>query len=99
MNPSVPAGLRRTKERRSTPELGNVGANLELLPLRRNESKNARKGARHHDCTQKPYKVGLLAKKRLGEILRKRWPRGPIDILQNRTMVRLWVWCELRRSL
>ena len=47
------------------PELDNVIANLELMPLRMNESKNDRVGARQTDLTRKFNKAGLLSDKGL----------------------------------
>ncbi len=43
------------------PELDNVIANLELLPLRLNERKNAKVGVRQLDLGRKLYKAGLLS--------------------------------------
>jgi hypothetical protein len=43
------------------PELDNVIANLELMPLRMNESKNDRVGARQTDLARKFNKAGLLS--------------------------------------
>lgn len=43
------------------PELDNVIANLELMPLRMNESKNAKVGARQVDYARRLNKVGLLS--------------------------------------
>jgi hypothetical protein len=43
------------------PELDNVIANLELMPLRMNESKNDRVGARQVDLARKFNKAGLLS--------------------------------------
>jgi hypothetical protein len=43
------------------PELDNVIANLELMPLRMNEGKNARIGARQVDLARKLRKAGLLS--------------------------------------
>jgi hypothetical protein len=42
------------------PELDNVIANLELLPLRANESKNAKIGQRQIDLARKLNRAGLL---------------------------------------
>lgn len=50
------------------PELGNVIANLELMPLRMNESKGDKTGERQRDYAKKFYAVGLLSLKRLKEI-------------------------------
>jgi len=43
------------------PELDNMIANLELIPLRMNESKNERVGARQVDLARKFNKAGLLS--------------------------------------
>jgi len=43
------------------PELDNVIANLELLPLKLNESKNSRIGERQIDLAQRLYKAGMLS--------------------------------------
>ncbi len=50
------------------PELGNVIANLELLPLRVNQKKNDKMGARQRDYAKKFHAAGLLTKKRLKQI-------------------------------
>ena len=42
------------------PELDNVIANLELMPLKMNEGKNAKIGARQVDLTRKLHKAGLV---------------------------------------
>ena len=47
------------------PELDNVMANLELMPLRMNESKNAKIGQRQRALAQKFYEAGLLSKEGL----------------------------------
>jgi hypothetical protein len=47
------------------PELDNVIANLELMPLRMNESKNDRVGARQVDLGRKFNKAGLLSQEGL----------------------------------
>jgi hypothetical protein len=52
------------------PELDNVIANLELMPLRMNESKNAKIGDRQRDMAKKFYQAGLLSKKGLEAVLR-----------------------------
>jgi hypothetical protein len=44
------------------PELDNVIANLELMPLKANKSKNARLGERQLDLGRKFHKAGLLSK-------------------------------------
>src|ERR1035438_5526642 len=43
------------------PELDNVIANLELMPLRMNESKNDKIGARQLDLAKKLHSAGLLS--------------------------------------
>lgn len=43
------------------PELDNEIANLELMPLRMNEGKNAKVGARQVDLARKLHKAGLLS--------------------------------------
>ena len=45
------------------PELDNVIANLELMPMRMNSSKNDRVGARQVDYARKLNEAGLLTKK------------------------------------
>jgi hypothetical protein len=52
------------------PELDNVIANLELMPLRMNESKNDKIGDRQRDMAKKFYQAGLLSKKGLEAALR-----------------------------
>ena len=52
------------------PELDCVIANLELLPLRMNESKNAKIGDRQRDMARKFYRAGLLSKEGLEALLR-----------------------------
>lgn len=47
------------------PELDNVIANLELMPLRMTESKNDKAGARQTDLARKFNKAGLLSDKGL----------------------------------
>jgi hypothetical protein len=47
------------------PELDNVIANLELMPLGMNESKNATIGDRQRDMARKFYQAGLLSDKGL----------------------------------
>jgi len=47
------------------PELDNVIANLELMPLKMNESKNATIGDRQRDMAKKLQQAGLLSKKGL----------------------------------
>jgi len=53
-------------------ELDNVVANLELMPLRMNQSKGDKVGARQYDYARKFYKAGLLSDLRL----KKLQPRG-----------------------
>ncbi len=45
-------------------------ANLELLPLRINESKNAKVGDRQRDMAKKFYQAGLLSRQGLEAVLR-----------------------------
>jgi hypothetical protein len=45
------------------PELDNVIANLELMPLRVNERKNDKIGERQRDLAKKLHKAGLLSTK------------------------------------
>ena len=52
------------------PELDNVIANLELMPLRMNEGKSAKIGDRQRDLAKKLYQAGLLSKKGLEAVLR-----------------------------
>ena len=47
------------------PELDNVIANLELMPLRMNESKNDKIGDRQRDMAKKLCQAGLLSKRGL----------------------------------
>ena len=51
------------------PELDNVIANLELMPLRMNEEKNAEIGSRPRDLPKKLHKAGLLSRKGLAAVL------------------------------
>ena len=51
------------------PELDNVIANLELMPLRMNQSKNARIGQRQRDMAKKFYQAGLPSRKGLEAVL------------------------------
>jgi CRISPR/Cas system Type II protein with McrA/HNH and RuvC-like nuclease domain len=44
------------------PELDNVIANLELMPLRMNQSKGDTIGQRQKDLAKKLYAAGLLSK-------------------------------------
>lgn len=52
------------------PELDNVIANLELMPLRMNESKNDKIGDRQRDMAKKFFQAGLLSRKGLEAVLR-----------------------------
>ncbi len=52
------------------PELDNVIANLELMPLRMNESKNDKVGDRQRALAKKFFKAGLLSKRGLEAVLR-----------------------------
>ena len=52
------------------PELDNVIANLELMPLRMNEKKNATIGDRQRDMAKKFHQAGLLSRKGLEAVLR-----------------------------
>jgi len=52
------------------PELDKVIANLELMPLRMNESKNAKIGQRQRDMAKKFYEAGLLSRTGLEAVLR-----------------------------
>ena len=57
------------------PELDNVIANLELMPLRMNESKNGRVGARQVDLARKFNKGGMLSDDGLKAVeSAARWP-------------------------
>jgi hypothetical protein len=53
------------------PELDNVIANLELMPLKMNEGKNAKIGARQVDLARKLHKAGLLSGEGLATVERK----------------------------
>src|SRR5204863_3920924 len=44
------------------PELDNVIANLELMPLKLNESKNSKIGERQRDLAHRLYEAGTLSK-------------------------------------
>ena len=50
------------------PELDNVIANLELMPLRVNESKNARVGERQLALAEKLHAAGLLSREGLQKV-------------------------------
>ena len=52
------------------PELDNVIANLELMPLRMNEGKSNKIGERQRDMAQKFYQAGVLSKEGLEGVLR-----------------------------
>jgi hypothetical protein len=52
------------------PELDCVIANLELMPLRMNESKNDKIGARQVDLAKKLNAAGLLSKAGLEAVLK-----------------------------
>ena len=52
------------------PELDNVIANLELMQMRMNESKNAKIGQRQRDMARKFYEAGLLSEKGMEAVLR-----------------------------
>ena len=52
------------------PELDNVIANLELMPLRMNEQKSAKIGDRQRDMARRFYRAGLLSRKGLEAVLR-----------------------------
>jgi hypothetical protein len=53
------------------PELDNVIANLELLPLRVNEQKNDKIGARQRDMAKKFHEAGLLSRKGMEAVLQR----------------------------
>ena len=53
------------------PELDNVIANLELLPLRVNEQKNDKIGARQLDMAKKFHQAGLLSRKGMEAVLQR----------------------------
>jgi hypothetical protein len=57
------------------PELDCVVANLELLPLRMNESKNAKVGARQQDLAKRLRAAGLLSDAGLNAVLAHAAPR------------------------
>jgi hypothetical protein len=52
------------------PELGNVIANLELMPSRMNSGKRDRIGSRQRYMAKKFYQAGLLSRKGLEAVLR-----------------------------
>src|SRR5205814_6934471 len=85
------------------PELDNVIANLELMPLRMNERKNAKIGSRQRDLAKKFYQAGLLSRKGLEAVIRRtKTLRG--DLETNAARLRSVsdhvrrVYCELRVS-
>lgn len=51
------------------PELDNVIANLELMPMRMNAQKNAKIGSRQRDMAKKFFQAGLLSKKGLESVM------------------------------
>jgi hypothetical protein len=53
------------------PELDRVIANLELMPLRMNEGKNAKIGARQLDLARKLHGAGLLSRAGFEAVLHK----------------------------
>jgi len=55
--------------RQVVPELDNVIANLELMPLRLNEEKNASIGKRQVELAVKLEKAGLVSKQGMGRIV------------------------------
>src|SRR2546425_2336855 len=55
------------------PELDNVIANLELMPLRMNEEKNAKIGQRQRDLGDKFYRAGLLSPKGYDALMKHHW--------------------------
>lgn len=57
--------------RAGVPELDNVIDNLELTPLRMNESKNDKIGDRQRDMAKKSYQAGLLSKSGLETVQNK----------------------------
>ena len=52
------------------PELDNVVANLELMPMLMNAEKNAKIGPRQRDLAKQFYEAGLLSRKGLEAVLR-----------------------------
>ena len=54
------------------PELDNVIANLELIPLRMNESKNAKIGSRQKSLAKQFREAGLLSTSGLNEVERRK---------------------------
>lgn len=53
------------------PELDNVIANLELMPMKANAKKNDKIGDRQRDMAKKFYQAGLLSRKGLEAVLRR----------------------------
>jgi hypothetical protein len=51
------------------PELDNVIANLELMPLRMNEKKSAKIGDRQRELARKFYEAGLLSRARMEAVI------------------------------
>ena len=54
------------------PELDNVIANLELMPLKLNKEKNAKMGTRQRDMAKQFCAAGLLTRQRLNEALKSK---------------------------
>jgi len=54
--------------RADVPELDNVIANLELMPLRMNESKNAKIGSRQRSLAKQLSEAGLLSAEGLRQV-------------------------------
>ena len=52
------------------PELDNVIANLELMPLRMNERKNAHVGARQRDLAKRLFEAGLVSRAGRDKVVR-----------------------------
>lgn len=52
------------------PELDNVIANLELLPMRVYRQKKATIGQRQRDLARKPFQAGLLSKTAFESVMR-----------------------------
>jgi len=50
------------------PELDNVIANLELMPMRANASKNAKIGSRQVQKAEELHRAGLLSKEGLAKV-------------------------------
>ena len=60
-----------TIARAAVPELDNCIANLELMPLRMNESKNAKIGSRQKSLAKQFHAAGLLSTSGLNEVERR----------------------------